>query len=273
MRAHGIIFAALVVAAAPAVAQESATIVYSGTVVEYVPHKTIVLRNADSKVVTYTLAPEALVPDEVRVGRTVTIEADRGATTVVRKVTTTSTTPSGDIQTTRTTTRTTTGSDGTAISGTVVEYVPSKSIVVRDSGDRVVTYTLTPEASIPASIEVGRNVTLYVDPSAGNVVRRVTTTTSITPEGDRKTATRTTETSAAGDTTTTEETTVEGVVTGYEASKTVTIERTDGTRVTYVLEPTSTYPKDVSVGKRVALKILHGPKRVVRSIVYVAKGD
>src|SRR5687768_7144030 len=93
--------AALLLAVTPAFAETTATttksttittedgktVTYTGTVTEYVPKKTIVIRDPDKKIVTYTLSSDVVIPEDVQVGKTVTIYAEPvGETTVVRKV-------------------------------------------------------------------------------------------------------------------------------------------------------------------------------------------
>lgn len=345
-------------ATAPLMAQ-GADVSYSGTVIEYAPGKTIVIRDANDKLVTYTLAPDVVIPADVQVGRTVTYYTDPSGTgTVVRKVTTTSVTGEGDVKTTTQSTKTMPDGSTQTTTGTVVEYVPMKSIVVRDANNKLVTYLLPPELILAADVKVGRKVTLYTEGSgSGAAVRKVTTTTSITdagnvktttesskvmpdgsvltsrgtvveyvprkrvvirdennklvtyplrraatlsddvgvgktvtiesklskgvasvsrvtttvitPEGEQKVTTRTTETSPEGTSTTTTETSVEGVISGYLATKTVTVKHPDGTNVTYELDSSSTIPDDLIIGRRVMLRSFpNGQQRVVRNITY-----
>jgi hypothetical protein len=74
------------------------TTTVSGPVVEYSPGQTIVIRGADGKTTTYTIAPKVVVPDEVQVGKTVTITtqpaADGSGPAVVTRIVTTTTTES-----------------------------------------------------------------------------------------------------------------------------------------------------------------------------------
>jgi hypothetical protein len=66
----------------------------SGSVVQYSPGKTIVIRSADGKVTTYSIGTEVRVPTEVQVGKTVTFSTQpasdgSGPATVTRIETTT----------------------------------------------------------------------------------------------------------------------------------------------------------------------------------------
>src|SRR5436190_13373858 len=156
--------------------------------------------------------------------------------------------------TTRETTVYTPGEKTVTYTGVVTEYNPKKTIVIRDTDKKLVTYTLAPDVILPEDVKVGQSVTIYAEPLGGNsVVKKVTT--SVTPEGDLKTTTRTTETTPGGTSTTTEETTVEGTVSAYVPSKTVTLKRTDGTSVTYYFQGDAVVPSDLVVGKQVVLRV------------------
>ena len=45
----------------------------TGEVVRFQPGQTIVLRQPDKRVVTYTLGPSAILPEDIQIGRTVTV--------------------------------------------------------------------------------------------------------------------------------------------------------------------------------------------------------
>jgi len=238
-------------------------VTWVGTVTEYHPGSSMVVRGAGNKLITYTLSPEIVVPEDVAVGKTVTVYVEPGGGTVLRKVTTRSQTSTGDVSITETTTSPEPG----MINGTVVLYTPKKTIVVKDADNHEVTYTLAPDATIPAGIAVGRTVSFSTAPGSTNQISKVVLK-DVTPEGEERVRTRTTETSAAG-TTVTEETTIDGVVSDYQTSKSVTVERPDGSKVTYILDNTSTVPTDLAIGKRVMLRVSPmGEKRVVRRIIY-----
>jgi hypothetical protein len=88
-----------------------------------------------------------------------------------------------------------------------------------------------------------------------------------------------TETTAApgiASSTTTETTTTRGVsgtVRTYEAGKSVTIVRADGSTVTYMIDPTSQLPSDVAVGKKVTVTTTVGSSSqpVVQRMTYTTK--
>jgi acetyltransferase-like isoleucine patch superfamily enzyme len=228
-----------------------------GVVVRLEPGKVIVLRGADMKEVTYTLSPDVALPSDVMVGHNVEIDTTQGTgdTWVVTRVTTT-TNPDGSMQ--RTTERTTTTPSGekyTTISGEVVKYDAGRTIVLRDMNRKEVTFTLAPGIVVPEDIRIGHKVTLFTEAGDGGatLVKRVTTT-SMTPEGSVQRTTDETRTSPSGASTTTRTTTIDGVVQSFDAGKSITLTRPDGTTVTYVVNDRSQIPTDLVVGKRVVIR-------------------
>jgi len=249
-----------------------------GEVIRYEPGRVIVIRGADAKEVSYMLSPGITVPAEVRTGRRVTLFTENGpdGATLVSRITTTSMTPEGNVKRTTEETRTTPSGEvtkTTTISGEVVSYEPGKTIVVRDRGQKLITYGLAPNAILPADVEVGRRVTLYTAPSAepGKTLVSRIVTTSVTPEGKVKQTTEETRTSPSGaTTTTTTTTTTAGTVEAYVPGKTITITRGDGTKVTYVINEQSVVPADVVVGRRISIVPLSSSSEpVVRTITIV----
>jgi len=108
---------------------------------------------------------------------------------------------------------------------------------------------------VPAEVKVGRRVTLFSEldkDGATQLVSRVTTT-SITSEGDVKRTTEDTRHLPSGATTRTTTTTISGKVEAYEAGKTLTITRYDGSKVTYVINEKSKVPPDLVIGKTVSI--------------------
>ena len=84
------------------------------------------------------------------------------------------------------------------------------------------------------------------------LVSRVTTT-SVTPEGNVKRTTEDTRHLPSGATTRTTTTTISGTVAAYEAGKTLTSTRFDGSKVTYVINDKSNVPADLMMGKTVSI--------------------
>jgi len=160
------------------------------------------------------------------------------------------------------------------VDGEVVRYEPGKVIVVRGADNKEIVYTLAPSIAVPAEVKVGRRVTLYTEPGKGGgtqLVSRVTTT-SVTPEGNVKSTTEDTRTLPSGVTTRTTTTTLTGTVAAYEAGKTLTITRFDGSKVTYVINEKSAVPADLVIGKNVTILPMPttGPgEPVAQTITYV----
>jgi hypothetical protein len=179
-------------------------VIINGEVVRYEPGRVIVVRSRDKGEVSYTLMPSLTVPSDVQVGRTVTLYTEPGedGATLVKRVTTTSVTPSGNVQ--RTTEETRTSPSGerttettTTVSGTVQAYEPSKSITVTRADGTQVTYMINDESQLPTGIAVGRRVTIYpstVTSGSDPMVRRViytTTKTKTNKHGETETKTKT----------------------------------------------------------------------------------
>lgn len=228
-----------------------------GVLIRLEPGKLMVVRGPDMREVTYTLNPDVTVPADLVVGHDVEFDTTQGTgdTWVVTKVTTT-TMPDGSMQ--RTTERTTTTPSGeryTTVSGEVIKYEPGRTIVLRDTNRKDVTFTLTPDIVVPEDVRMGRKVTLFTETGEGGttLVKRVTTT-STTPEGDVKRTTNETRTSPSGAMTTTSTTTINGVVQSYDAGKSLTLTRDDGSTVTYVINDRSQLPADLVVGKKVFIR-------------------
>jgi hypothetical protein len=164
----------------------------------------------------------------------------------------------------------TAGEKSMIINGEVVRYEPGHVIVVRGGNNQETTYTLSPKVNVPADVQVGRKVTLYTEQGADGttLVSRVVST-SVTPEGNVKRTTEETRTQPSGATTTTTTTTISGKVETYVAGKTLTIQRSDGSRVTYVIDAHSRVPADLVIGKTVSIVPLTGSKEpVAQTITY-----
>jgi hypothetical protein len=230
-----------------------------GVLIRLEPGKLMVVRGPDMREVTYTLSPDVTVPADLVVGRNVEFDTTQGTgdTWVVTKVTTT-TMPDGTVE--RTTERTVSPAGEptyTTVTGEVVKYEPGRTIVLRDNTNKSITYTLTPDIVVPGDVAAGRKVTLFTEAGTGGItlVKRVTLT-SVTPEGDVKRTTTETRTHPSGAMTTTTTTTIDGVVQTYEAGKSLTLTRPDGTTVTYVINDRSQIPTDLVVGKRVFIRTM-----------------
>jgi hypothetical protein len=166
------------------------------------------------------------------------------------------------------------------VSGRVVRYEPSKTIVVVGSDGREQTFQLNSSTSVPSDVVVGRTVSIVTEPSASGsgpaVVTRITTT-SVGSDGSMKTETQThsidnpssssanpsgayesaspmssgqsSSQSTTQTTTTTSEGAVTGTVTAYEPGKSVTFVLPDKRTVVYTINTSSEVPSDIAVGK------------------------
>ena len=161
------------------------------------------------------------------------------------------------------------------VDGDVVRYVPGSTIVIRGADGKEVAYTLAPSVVMPEEVTVGRRVTLYTEPGKDGAIQLVSrvTTTIVSSEGNVKRTTEDTRVLPSGATTkTTTTTNTVGKVAAYEAGKTLTITRADGTKVTYLLNEKSTVPVDLVVGKSVSILPLatkNPAKPVAQTITYV----
>jgi hypothetical protein len=141
------------------------------------------------------------------------------------------------------------------VDGEVVRYEAGRVIVIRGADNKEVVYTLSPGIVVPAEVKVGRRVMLYTElgkDGRTQLVSRVTTT-SVTSDGNVKRTTEDTRTLPSGETTRTTTTSVSGKVEAYEAGKTLTITRADGSKVTYVINEKSMVPADLVIGKTVSI--------------------
>jgi hypothetical protein len=157
---------------------------------------------------------------------------------------------------TETTTQTTkTETKYATVDGEVVRYDPGHVIVVRGADNKEISYTLAPSITVPAEVKVGRRVTLFTEPGSDGTTQLVSrvTTTSVTPAGEVKRTTEDTRQLSTGATSTTTTTSISGKVEAYEAGKTLTLTRSDGSKVTYVINPKSKVPTDLVVGQTVSI--------------------
>jgi len=209
---NGLAFAVLLAAAVTLAAQQATTTTsttstktttVSGDVVSYEPGKTIVIRDPNSRTVTYTLDSGLAVPAEVQVGRKVTIYSSPVDGSIrVQKITTYQTSnPDGSSTTTQvkeepgytsgvgstsnpepaaqsdqgTQTTTTTTTKTTRIIGTVSAYEPGQSITIAGPNSKTTTYTITTDSQLPTDVAVGKQVTIETSVVSGKPVARTVT--------------------------------------------------------------------------------------------------
>lgn len=158
------------------------------------------------------------------------------------------------------------------VDGEVVRYQAGSVIVIRGADGKDVHYTLSPRVVVPADVKVGRRVSLYTEPGKDGKTQLVSriTTTSITSQGNVQRTTEDTRTLPSGAVTRTTTTDISGKVEAYEAGKTLTIIRSDGSKATYVINEKSAVPADLAVGKSVAILPLAVPgESVIQTVTYV----
>jgi hypothetical protein len=158
------------------------------------------------------------------------------------------------------------------VTGTVIQYEPGKTIVIRHPDNQVLTYILSPSLAPPSDMTIGRTVSIVTEPSgSGAVVVTKIETTSLTPEGDLKTTTEQREVSASGEETKTETTAVYGTVSALEPGKSITIVQPNKTTVTYVINAESEIPVGLTTGRTVTVEtttVTGASSPVVRRVIY-----
>jgi len=166
----------------------------TGSVVQYTPGQTIVLRSADGKTTTYTIPSAVTVPADVEIGRSVTIStqpaSDGSGPAIVTKIVTTSVSADGTRTTTERTEsqpssqsdQTTQTTTTTTVTGKVMAFQPKQSITVEEPGKAAVTYIIDPESQLPQDVVVGKTVTVTTRVVKGSPVVRTVTTKTVTTE-------------------------------------------------------------------------------------------
>jgi hypothetical protein len=177
-------FLAVAIAAVAAIAAtedvNASRVIISGDVVRYEAGKTIVVRSADGKEVTYAIAPALAAPAGVVVGRRVTLvteASDSGAVAVTRI--TTEPGPEATTTVTETTVAPPAPEPKTQITseyGTVSDYEAGRTITLLRPNATTVTYTIDSKSTIPADLAKGRKVVVrtVTRPGSQPVVRKVT---------------------------------------------------------------------------------------------------
>ncbi len=153
-------------------------------------------------------------------------------------------------------------SSSVTANGEIVRYDAGKTIVLRQSDDRVVTWTLSPTLAAPADVRVGHRVTVFVEPDADGIVRvsRITNTAPAAmppaaPASEAKT----------------QVTTVYGTVTAYEPGRSLTVVPPGGSAVTYAIDGSSAVPGNLATGRRVVVGTTTRPgldRPIVRKVKY-----
>lgn len=161
-------------------------------------------------------------------------------------------------------------------SGEIVRYDAGKTIVIRQSDDRIVTYELAPAVPVSAEIHVGNRVTILAVPSADGVVRvtRVTPmgpdpvpaapappAASVTPNAEIPSAAQAK----------TQTTTAYGTITAYEPGQSISILQPNGKTVIYAIDGDSSLPTGIATGKTVVVRTITRPgatRPLVQKVTY-----
>ena len=85
------------------------------------------------------------------------------------------------------TTQQTTTVKTTTVSGSIVQYSPGQTIVIRSADGKTTTYSIAPKIQVPEGVEIGKTVTITTQPASDGsgpavVTRIVTTTTTESPK-------------------------------------------------------------------------------------------
>jgi hypothetical protein len=92
----------------------------------------------------------------------------------------------------------------------------------------------------------------------------------VTPEGNLQRTVERTHTNAAGETTRTTTTSINGTVQAYEPGRSVTVTRSDGTEVTYMINERTHLPEGLAVGRTIMLRpaVVTDASKVADTITY-----
>lgn len=156
------------------------------------------------------------------------------------------------------------------VSGDVVRYEPGKTIILRGSDGREVTYTIAPTLVVPDGVAVGRHVTIATEPSETGAVLVTRISTEAGPGGAVAATPETTQVSSSGPAKS-QVTSTYGTVSAYEPGRSITILRANATTVTYTIEANSVLPTGISKGRRVVIRTITRPgleQPVVRKVSY-----
>jgi len=143
------------------------TTTVEGKVVRYEPGKTIVVMGSGNRETVYVLAPNAAVPADIEVGRTVSLSTENSASgpMTVTRVTTQSVTPDGNIKTETKAHGTTPAGDKvssttTTVTGTVKAVQTGRSVTLVLPNNSAVEYAFDAASVVPADLAIGNTVTV-----------------------------------------------------------------------------------------------------------------
>ena len=172
------------------------TTTVEGKVLRYERGKTIVVMEPGSREVSFSLAPAAVVPADIEVGRLVSLSTETSASgpMIVTRITTRSVTPEGNIKTeTRAQGITPAGnqvsSTTTTVTGTVKAVQTGRSVTLVLPDKSAVEYAFDASSVVPADLAIGNTVTVVTTRTttgAPVVVKTVTITTQKTTTTKKK---------------------------------------------------------------------------------------
>ena len=218
----------------------------SGSVVQYSPGQSIVLRTADGKTTTYRINSNVQVPAGVAIGRDVTLSTQaNGSQSVVTRV---------DVKT----------------SNPADSSSPSSPPSSSEASRQPVTYTST-ETSSPMAAAQSSSGTSSSGPSStqsgsAGMSSGSGQSSAIPPSSGLSSGTSP---SAARSETTQSSVLISGKVTAYQPKQSITIEQPGKGTVTYVIDTQSDLPQDIAVGKTVTITtrtVQGSSKPVVRTV-------
>jgi len=139
----------------------------------------------------------------------------------------------------------------TPVTAQVVRVEPAtRTFVVKQADKGEVTYHYGSDVQVPKDLKEGSSVSLdtWTADDGGMWVHKVTTTTSVPIDGAVAHAV--------------------GVVKSYESGRTITIQREDGTMMTFFVDQSSQVPADLAVGRTITIEAGTSPRPLVRTITY-----
>ncbi|HEY6066700.1 MAG TPA: hypothetical protein VIY96_11110 [Thermoanaerobaculia bacterium] len=142
------------------------------------------------------------------------------------------------------------------VTGDVVRYEAGRTIVVRSSDGRDLTYTIAPSLVVPADVAVGRRVAIVTEPSQSGAVLVTRISTETAPSATESKS---------------QVTTISGTVSAYEPGRLITVLRPNATTVTYTIDTSSGIPTGLEKGSKVVVRTITRPgveRPLVRKVTY-----
>ena len=145
-------------------------------------------------------------------------------------------------------------------SGEIVRYDAGKTIVIRQSDDRIVTYELAPAVPVSADgvVRVTRVTPIGPDPVPAAPAPPAA---SVTPNAEIPSAAQAK----------TQTTTAYGTITAYEPGQSISILQPNGKTVIYAIDGDSSLPTGIATGKTVVVRTITRPgatRPLVQKVTY-----